>query len=168
MRIAPDGEILVGATTVRYLGQAPCTDSVLATGDLGHLDPDGFLYVNGRKKDVLITGFGRNVSPEWLESALTGTGVIAQAMVVGEAQAHLATLIVPARAGLDEATLAATVARANATLPDYARVQRWVAVAPFTPANGLVTADGRPRRALIQAHLATQIAALFDPQESLP
>ncbi len=168
VRIAPDGEILVGATVVRYLGQEPSDDSVLATGDLGHLDPDGFLYVDGRKKDVLITGFGRNVSPEWPESALTGTGVIAQAMVVGEAQAHLAALIVPARAGLDEATLAAAVARANATLPDYARIARWVAVAPFTPANGLATANGRPRRALIQTHFASHIAALFDPQESLP
>jgi long-chain acyl-CoA synthetase len=166
--IAPDGEILVGATVVRYLGQEPSTDSVLATGDLGHLDPDGFLYVDGRKKDVLITGFGRNVSPEWPESALTGTGVIAQAMVVGEAQAYLAALIVPARAGLDDATLGAAVASANAALPDYARVQRWVAVAPFTPANGLATANGRPRRALIQAHYAARIAALFDPQESLP
>lgn len=89
-------------------------------------------------------------------------------MVVGEAQAHLAALIVPARAGLDAATLAAAVDRANATLPDYARIRRWVAVAPFTPSNGLATANGRPRRALIHAQFAAQIAALFDPQESIP
>ena len=168
VRIAPDGEILVDATVTRYLGAEPSAGGVLATGDLGHLDADGFLFVDGRKKDILITGFGRNISPEWPEAVLAGTGVIAQAVVVGEAQAHLAALVVPARAGLDAATLAAAVARANAALPDYARVQRWVAVAPFTPANGLATANGRPRRALVHAHYASQIAALFDPQEALP
>jgi long-chain acyl-CoA synthetase len=168
VRIAADGEILVDATAVRYLGQPPCDDSVLATGDLGHFDADGYLYVDGRKKDILITGFGRNISPEWPESALTATGVIAQAMVVGEAQAHLAALIVPARGGLDAATLEAAVACANATLPDYARIRRWIAVPPFTPANGLATANGRPRRALIQTEFATRIATLFDPQEPIP
>jgi len=158
---------LVDATVVRYLGQAAAGD-VLATGDLGHLDADGFLFVDGRKKDILITGFGRNISPEWPESVLVGTGMFAQALVVGEGQAHLAALVVPARAGLDAAALAAAVERANAALPDYARIVRWTAVPPFTPANGLATANGRPRRALIQTHHASAIAAFFDQQELVP
>ena len=152
---------------VRYLGQEVPVEGMLATGDFGHLDADGFLFVDGRKKDILITGFGRNVSPEWPESVLTGTGAIAQAMVVGEARAYLAALIVPARAGLDHATLEAAVARANAALPDYARIRRWMAVPPFTPANGLATANGRPRRALIVAQFASRIATLFDSQEAV-
>jgi len=166
VRIAADGEILVGNTVARYLGQAPAGDSWLATGDLGHLDPDGFLFVDGRKKDILITGYGRNVSPEWPEAALAATGYIAQALVVGEAQAHLAALIVPARAGLDAATLQGAVDRANAGLPDYAQIRRWLPVAPFTPANGLATANGRPKRVQIQAEHAARIASLFDQQEA--
>ncbi len=166
VRIAADGEILVEGEAARYLGTPTTPQAALATGDLGHLDDDGYLYVSGRKKDILITGFGRNVSPEWPEAALAGTGAIAQAMVVGEAQPYLAALLVPAAPGLGAAALQDAVDRANAGLPDYAQVRRWLAVPPFTPANGLATANGRPRRIQIGEHYAAQIAHLFDTTES--
>ncbi|MFC4932794.1 AMP-binding protein [Massilia sp. GCM10023247] len=166
--IAADGEILVQARAARYLGQAPAEqdNGWLPTGDLGHLDEDGFLFIDGRKKDILITGFGRNVSPEWPEAALTSTGAIAQAMVVGEAQAYLGALIVPARAGLDPAVLRAAVERANAQLPDYAQIRRWYPVAPFLPAQGLLTPNGRLRREAIRHLYANEIASLFIQPES--
>ena len=166
VRIAADGEILIGGETARYLGQDGSADPWLGTGDLGHFDDDGFLYVDGRKKDILITAYGRNVSPEWPEAALAGTGAIAQAFVVGEARPFLAALLVPARTGSDVAALQAAVERANADLPDYAQVRRWIAVPPFTTANGLATANGRPRRLQIAAQYAGQIASLFEPTES--
>jgi long-subunit acyl-CoA synthetase (AMP-forming) len=167
VRIAPDGEILVAGTVAHYLGESGSGSGEVATGDLGRVDGDGFLFVDGRKKDVLITGFGRNISPEWPESILTGTGVIAQALVIGEAQPYLVALVVPARAGLAHAALEAVIARANAELPDYARIQRWLVVPPFTPANGLATANGRPRRERIQTQHAARIATLFDSQETM-
>jgi long-subunit acyl-CoA synthetase (AMP-forming) len=163
--IAKDGEILVSGAIAPYLGQEKPDQSWLATGDLGHLDADGYLYVDGRKKDILITSYGRNVSPEWPEAALTGTGAIAQAMVAGDAQPFLAALIVPASPALGVPELQQAVDQANAGLPDYAQVRRWLPVAPFTAANGLATANGRPRRALIQAQYARQIASLFDRPE---
>ncbi len=145
-----------------YLGQNGASSNWFASGDLGHLDADGFLYIDGRKKDILITGFGRNVSPEWPEAALAGSASVAQALVVGEGQPYLAALIVP-RPGLDSAAqIQAAVDLANAELPDYAQVRRWVVAAPFTVANGQATANGRPRRAAIHAHYSLQIAALFD------
>jgi len=71
----------------------------LQTGDLGRIDRDGFLYVTGRKKNLLITGFGRNVSPEWPEALLVAHDAIAQAFVYGEAQPKLSALIYPRQRG---------------------------------------------------------------------
>jgi long-chain acyl-CoA synthetase len=133
-----DGEIHVGE---------------LATGDLGHLDADGFLYVEGRRKHVLITSFGRNVSPEWPEAELLAGRAIAQAAVFGEARAQLRALVVPAP-DASPAAVDAQVRAANERLPDYARIGAWLrADAPFTPQNGFATANGRARReALWQAY----------------
>src|SRR3989338_3036856 len=93
VKFAEDGEILVaGATLLGYTGDAPlqpgeCSSTKFwPTGDIGHLDGQGFLYLTGRKKNIFITSFGRNVSPEWVESELTLHPAIAQAAVFGEAR----------------------------------------------------------------------------------
>ena len=162
VRIANDGEILVaGATMHGYLGSAPvAAGEEIATGDLGHFDDDGFLYVHGRKKNVFITSFGRNVSPEWVEAELTATGAILQAVVFGESQPFNVALLVPA-AGADRThAVRRAVERANAVLPDYARISSWlVADEPWTAANGFATANGRPRRDAILSANASRLEA---------
>src|SRR3546814_875250 len=80
LRIAPDGEIEIsGSVFAGYLGQTDVPLEWWPTGDLGHLDDDGFLHVHGRKKHILITGFGRNVSPEWVETEIRAEPQILQA-----------------------------------------------------------------------------------------
>lgn len=163
VRIAADGEIEVaGQGAIRYLGQPPQEAAWLATGDLGHLDRDGFLYIDGRKKNVLITGFGRNVSPEWPESLLLESGALAQAVVFGDARPYLVAAVVPLAAGTGTKAIRAAVEEANRQLPDYARIGRWLAVEPFLPANGLATANGRPRRDAIWQRYRPQIESLYD------
>jgi len=146
--LAGDGEILIGPSPfLGYVGAPPAPETV-ATGDLGAFDADGRLSIVGRKSNTLITAFGRNVAPEWIESELLTEPEILQALVFGEAQADLGALIVPMPGRSDDA-VAAAVARANARLPDYAHVRRWRRTSPFDPAAGQLTANGRPRRAVL-------------------
>jgi len=109
--------------------------------------------VQGRKKNLFITAFGRNVSPEWVESELVHEPAIAQALVWGEALPRNAAVIVPAGPVGAEGVQAA-IDDANRRLPDYARVSAWVpADAPFRQDTGELTANGRLRRdALIRRY----------------
>lgn len=152
LRVAADGEIEVaGSLLLGYLGDTRPAPEWWGSGDLGSIDADGFVHLRGRKKQVLITAFGRNVSPEWVETALRGEPAIAQAVVFGEAQPALSAVLWPVRAELDDDALQAAVARANATLPDYARIARWCrAGQPFSAEAGTATPNGRPQRAAIE------------------
>jgi len=155
VRIADDGEIeIAGALSLGYLGEPASTDTWQATGDLGRLDEDGFLHVDGRKKQVLITAFGRNVSPEWVETELHQQPEIAHSVVLGDGEPELGAVLWPSSPSIDDAALARAVGRANAPLPDYARIARWIrGRAPFLAENGFSTPNGRPRRsAIARAH----------------
>jgi len=151
VELAADGEILIaGDRFGGYLGdRRAVAQGPFASGDIGRFDDDGFLYVDGRKKDIFITGFGRNISPAWVENALMAHAAIGQAAVFGEGSAAAIAVIV---AAADRDAVAAAVAETNRGLPDYARVGRWVVAAtPFTPANGLAAPGGSVRRAAIRA-----------------
>jgi long-subunit acyl-CoA synthetase (AMP-forming) len=137
-----------------------------STGDLGHLNAAGYLQLSGRRKNLIITAYGRNVAPEWVEAALLAQPEIAQAVVAGEARPWLAAMLVPAR-GIEPSGLAAAVARANATLPDYAQVGDWLACAPFSVANGLATGNGRPVRSAILEQHAGALESLYTSKESV-
>ncbi|CAG1018349.1 long-chain acyl-CoA synthetase [Burkholderiaceae bacterium] len=151
VRIADDGEIeIAGSLFAGYLGDALAPPAWWPTGDLGSVDSEGFVHVQGRKKNVLITAFGRNVSPEWVETALRSHPAILQAAVFGDGQPALSAVLWPLQPHLGDDQLQAAVDAANAGLPDYARVRRWTrALAPFDPAAGTATANGRPQRAAI-------------------
>lgn len=152
-RLAEDGEIiLTNPALLGYTGDA-FYRGYYATGDLGSIDAEGYLHIHGRKKNILITAHGRNVSPEWPESLLLAQPEIAQAMAYGDAQPTLSALIVPSTANAD---IGAAVARVNAALPEYARIGEWQPHAAFTVANGLLTGTGRIRRDAVMQTLYHQ------------
>jgi long-subunit acyl-CoA synthetase (AMP-forming) len=169
VRIAADGEVEISGNLFSgYLGDPPARmeDRWWRSGDLGRLDQDGYLFIAGRRRNMLITSFGRNVSPDWVEGELTQEPAVAQAAVFGEARPYLTAVLVPAP-GADGAALTAAVANANRRLPDYARVLRWLrADEPFTTANGLFTGTGRIRRAAVSARYEARIATLYEEREA--
>ena len=163
VRVTSDGELEIGRRTFAgYVGSEPADSAAwVASGDLGAIDADGFISIIGRKKSVIVTSYGRNVSPEWPESLLLDSPPVAQAAVYGEGCPRLIAVLVAASRQTSDAELEFAVASANARLPDYARVERWIrAREPFTARNGLATANGRVRRAAVHACYASDLSAL--------
>jgi long-chain acyl-CoA synthetase len=102
IRIADDGEVLIKGPNIfqGYYKNAEATQSTLEgeerwlhTGDLGRLDEDGFLYITGRKKDIIITAGGKNITPANLENGLKQSRWISQAVVVGDRRPYLVALL---------------------------------------------------------------------------
>jgi long-chain acyl-CoA synthetase len=168
LRVDDNGEILVSRPGfLGYLGaeQQSGNAAWLRTGDLGRLDAAGFLHVEGRRKHLLITSFGRNVAPEWPEAELLAGSAIAQAAVFGEARPRLCAVIVPRTPAVPDAAIEAEVRAANRRLPDYAQVPFWIrADAPFSAEEGLATANGRTRRDAVWSRYGARLDASYQTQ----
>lgn len=100
VKIADDGEILLKGDNVSpgYYKDAQLTaetfkDGWLNSGDLGRLDEEGYLWVTGRKKDIIITSGGKNISPQKIEHALSMMSIINYALLVGDGKKYLTALI---------------------------------------------------------------------------
>jgi long-chain acyl-CoA synthetase len=100
IRIAGDGEVLIKGPNIfkgYYKNEDATRHTVeerwLHTGDLGRLDEDGFLYITGRKKDIIITAGGKNITPANLENGLKQSRWISQAVVVGDRRPYLIALL---------------------------------------------------------------------------
>ncbi|MFO0439429.1 MAG: AMP-binding protein [Betaproteobacteria bacterium] len=154
LKIAEDGEILIRWSV--FNGGEGSGQAWFPTGDLGAVDPEGYLFINGRKKNLIITGFGRNVSPEWPESMLLEHADISQAMVYGDGEPHLSALLVPSHPDIADTVLAGIIGQVNEQLPDYARIHDWKRIRPFTPDTGFMTPNGRLRRNRIAAFYCSQ------------
>ena len=120
IRVADDGELLVWGPHVfqGYLGSAQATAEALRegwlhTGDLGRIDADGFVYITGRKKDLIITSGGKNISPANLEAALMDQALIEHAVVCGDGRHFLCALLT-----IDENMRAALAREAGLTPQD--------------------------------------------------
>jgi len=173
LRIADDGEVLIKTDTIfaGYFKDEQATlevlpgDGWLRSGDVGHLDEDGFLTITDRKKDILVTAGGKNVAPQNLENALKTHPLVSQALVVGDRRPYVAALITVAEGTTpDEARpeIEKVVEEVNRELSRFEQIKRY-AILPrdFSADEGEVTPTLKLKRRVCQEHFAAEIEALY-------
>lgn len=164
VRVDGDGQVHVaGNGMLGYLSEPPrLPGAEIATGDLGSFDDAGFLQLHGRAGNRFITSFGRNVSPEWIESEISQRLGGRPVLAFGEARPYVVVLVGANGADVDDRAVTRAIAAANGGLPDYAQARRWARTgAPFSYTDGTLTANGRLRRTEIHARHADLIRALY-------
>lgn len=189
--IAADGEILVRGPNVMkgYWKDEVATartlrDGWLHTGDIGALEPDGYLRITDRKKDIIVNSGGDNISPQRVEGALVAEPEIAQAVVYGDQRPYIVGLIVPDPAFVEEfakthgrpadarllvddaefrAAIGRAVERANARLSAIERVRRFAILPePLTIDSGLLTPTLKVRRHLVVGKYRELLDSLYE------
>jgi len=181
IRIAEDGEVLMRSATIMrgYRGRPEATaevigeDGWLRTGDVGALDDDGYLRIVDRKKELIISAGGKNMSPSAIEAAIkTRSPLIGHIAVVGDARPYNVALIVPdpdvlaGRAPGDAAVrseIEAAVDAGNATLSRAEQVKRFeILEDPWMPGGEELTPTMKLRRKGIAARHGAAIEALYE------
>ncbi len=186
VRIAEDGEILVRGPSVmpRYHNQPDATAEVLDgdgwfhTGDIGSIDHEGYLTITDRKKDLIVTAGGKNVSPQNIENSLKQLPLISQAIVIGDGRPYLVALFTldeaAARASLDVGSGRITdspnvlnaieqgVQNANNSLENYQQIKRWKLLhEDLTVEADELTPTLKVRRKVVAKKYAAEIEALY-------
>lgn len=160
-----NGEIVIHNRIFNgYLNQPRMDLNDVRTGDIGFLDDEGYLYITGRRKNLIISSFGRNISPEWVETKLLGSPNIQQCILIGNDRPFCVALIVPAKnQHTPSIDIENDINRINNELPEYARIKAWSLVEqPFNEGDGLMTANGRLRRSQIAERYADRLDALYE------
>lgn len=191
IKIADDGEVLInGPIVMRGYWQNDAANQEVfdgpwfKSGDLGRLDDEGFLYITGRKKELIVTAGGKNVAPAVLEDRLRAHPLVSQCMVVGDNQPFIASLITidpdmlkgwiaannKAGATIDSlvndpdlhAVIQTAVDEANKAVSKAESIRKFTILPKdFSIANGEMTAKLSLKRHVIAEHYAAEISALF-------
>ena len=191
IKIADDGEVLIkGAIVMRGYWQNDVANQEVfdgqwfRSGDLGKLDDEGFLYITGRKKELIVTAGGKNVAPAVLEDRLRAHPLVSQCMVVGDNQPFIASLITidadmlkgwiasnnKTGATIEtlvndpdlHAVIQTAVDEANKAVSKAESIRKFTILAKdFSIANGEMTAKLSLKRHVIAEHYAAEITALF-------
>ncbi|MGO9752154.1 MAG: AMP-dependent synthetase/ligase [Solirubrobacteraceae bacterium] len=188
VRIAQDGEILVKGPNIfsGYYRDADATretlvDDWLHTGDLGRLDEDGFLFITGRAKDIIITAGGKNITPANPEQELRYNRWISQAVVIGDARPYLVALITldpeeaPAfahehdlelvelhRSELMRAEIQTAIDAVNSHYAPVEQIKRFeILPEDFSQPTGELTPTLKVKRSIVQQKYAETIDAIY-------
>jgi long-chain acyl-CoA synthetase len=166
VRIAGDGELLVRGpqVTVGYVDEQeqPVHGGWLSTGDLGQLTDDGYLLIEGRKKDLLKTSYGKYLQPSKIEGLLRRIPGIVETMVVGEDRPFCAALLWTDGTS-NAAAIGAGLNEVNRDLSHPEQVKRW-AVLPndLSIENGDLTSNFKLRRPRVEERFRRVIESLYE------
>jgi long-chain acyl-CoA synthetase len=173
VRTSDDGEILVRGPNVfaGYYKDEQATrevlddDGWLHTGDIGGIE-DGFLTITDRKKDIIITAGGKNVSPQNIENELKASKYVSQALVIGDRRPYLTALITldEAATGLSdpEGLIQDVVDEVNADKASFEQIKRFAILdRDFSPDHDEVTPTLKLKRNVVAEHFADEIEELY-------
>ncbi|MFR9676504.1 AMP-dependent synthetase/ligase [Streptomyces sp. TR02-1] len=191
IHVAPDGEVWVhgGQVFGGYLNNPQATSGSLhggwfSTGDLGHLDEDGYLTITGRKKEVLVTSGGKTVSPVALEDRVRAHPLVAQCIVVGNDRPYVSALVTLDPEAVDhwlsmrrkpsmgaaelvrdpdlETEIRRAVVSANTQVSKAESIRTFrILASQFTEEEGLITPSLKLKRNAIEKAYAVEIEALY-------
>ncbi len=194
IQLAPDGEILIqGNNFMGYFNQPDMTDEVLRdgwcyTGDVGRWDDDGFLIITDRKKDLIITSGGKNISPQNLENVIKEIPLVANALVYGDRRKYLSALITldpdslaefAAEKNIDDDSLDAMtrhpeinalidreMERINGKLAPYETIKKYTVLdRDFTQEEGEITPTLKLKRKVIVEKYQSQLESMYEADE---
>ena len=171
VKIANDGEILVKGENVMlgYWNKKEETDKViidgwLHTGDIGEIDPeDGYLKITDRKKDIIVSAGGDNISPAKIENMITNEPEIDQCMVYGDKKNYLVALIVPSKDFLKEKEkINNVIEKINKKLTLLEKIKRIQLIDEnFSIENGLMTPTMKVKRKKVTEKYKNQLEKLY-------
>jgi long-chain acyl-CoA synthetase len=196
VKIAPDREILTRGPHVMkgyYKKEAETREAFeggwFHTGDIGHIDRDGFIVITDRKKDLIVTAGGKNVAPQPIENILKTNPYISNAVVIGDRRRFVCALIVPefeklekyaTSSGIpftDRADLVgnsavanfirAEIERATPNLASYEKIKRVILLdRDFEIEKGEMTPTLKVKRNIIEQKYKAQIDALYEEEKN--
>jgi len=171
VKIAEDGEILVKGENVMlgYWNKKEDTAKVLKdgwlyTGDIGEIDPqDGYLKITDRKKDIIVSAGGDNISPAKIENQLTNSPAIEQSMVYGEGKNYLVALIVPSKEFVGEKEkIKEIIGQINKNLTLVEKIKNFSLLDEnFSIENGLLTPTMKVKRNKVIAKYKTILESFY-------
>jgi long-chain acyl-CoA synthetase len=196
VKIDDDGEILTrgGNLMKGYYNNPVATaeaitpDGWFRTGDIGIIEPDGFLKITDRKKDIIVTAGGKNISPQNIESMIAKDFYVEQVALIGDKRKYLVALIVPSFLNLEEYAKKNNISfssreelvekpqivkfysdrieKINSDLAQFEKIKRFTLMpAEFTQANNEITATMKLKRKNIMERHKTTIDSMFAGNE---
>jgi len=132
------------------------------TGDIATIE-NNKIYIQGRIKNTIINSFGRNISPEWIESELLATGLFQQSVVLGDSRPFCIAILVPISEHVNDTVINRAIDTINCHLPDYAQIKAHITLTQaMLFEDGLYTANMRPKREQINQHYQAVIDDIYD------